>query len=73
MVLGKAILGIYFLHLSEFFNHSLLIHGHTVVILHFFVLSDEIAIIGLSLLVLVAVNFFLRSLRAFLWLMRALD
>ena len=50
--------------LRQIYNHVFLIHGHTMVILPFFVVNIDIAITGLSLFILVALKNLLGSLRA---------
>jgi phosphatidylglycerophosphate synthase len=47
----------------KIYNNIFLIHGHTMVILPFFVINKDMAIIGLSLFILVASKNFLSSLR----------
>ena len=50
--------------LRKIYNHIFLIHGHTMVILPFFVISNDVAILGLSFFIVVAFKNFLGSLRA---------
>lgn len=57
--------------LRQIYNHIFLVHGHTMVLISFMLISYEFAMYGLALFLIVAFKNFLGSLRAMIKLLRS--